>query len=120
MHRSKTAVKKIEKQYSFKERFLLHHVRDHCKHATRFTKRMIGAHHFNLIATALVCLVGILSCFLPVLGTVAAWALIAQVIFVFIPVSIMELFMDKHPFRKNKHTYRFTDHHSSDDHESLF
>ena len=120
MHRSKTAVKKIEKQYSFAPKFLLYHVRDHCKHAPKFTKRMIWTHHFNLFVTVFVCLIAIISFFVPEQGIVSAWALIAQVVLVFLPVSIMELLFDKHPFRKNKHAYRFTDHHNSDDHESLF
>lgn len=120
MHRSKTAVKKIEKEYSFTQKFLLHHVRDHCKHAPKFTKRMIWAHHFNLFVTAFTCLIAIISCFVPKLGVVSAGSLIIQVVLVFLPVSIMELLFDKHPFRKNKHAYRFTDHHNSNDHESLF
>ena len=120
MHRSKTAVKKIEKEYSFTQKLLLHHVRDHCKHAPKFTKRMIWAHHFNLFVTAFTCMTAIISCFAPKFGVVSAWTLIAQVVLVFLPVSIMELLFDKHPFRKNNHAYRFTDHHNSDDHESLF
>ena len=63
MHRSKTAVKKIEKQYTFTQKFLLHHVRDHCVHAKKFCRRMILLHHMNLIITLLVC-----ATVMPLLG----------------------------------------------------
>lgn len=120
MHRSKTAVKKIEKKYTFKQRFLLHHVRDYCKHATRFTKWMIVIHHVNLAVTLLVSALALLSCCVASLGIIAAWVLIAQLAIVVFPVFISEFFLTKHPFNKRKREYRFTDYHNTDDHESVF
>ena len=120
MHRSKTAVKKILKQYTLKERFFLHHVRDHCKHAVGFVKWMIIVHHVNLAIALLVCALAILTCFAANLGVIAAWALAVQLVLVAFPVFILEFILTKHPFNKRKREYRFTDYHNSDDNESVF
>ena len=120
MHRSKTAVKKILKRYTLKQRFLLYHIREHSKHATGFVKWMIVVHHTNLAVTLLVCILAILTCFAASLGVIAAWALFAQLVIVVLPVFILEFLLDKHPFHKWKHEYRFNDYHNTDDHESVF
>ena len=41
MHRSKSAVKKLKKEYTFLQRIRLHHFKDNCRHAIRFCNRMI-------------------------------------------------------------------------------
>lgn len=120
MHRSKTAVKKIEKQYTFTQKFLLHHVRDHCVHAKKFCRRMILLHHMNLIITLLVCATGLLGCFLSSAAVVGAYAVIVQFCVIVIPVTVMEFVLTNHPFDKRKRRYYFTEQHNSDDHESLF
>lgn len=120
MHRSKTAVKKIEKQYFFAQRFLLHHVRDHCVHAKKFCRRVIVLHHANLIITLLVCITGALGCILHSFAVIAVYALLVQFFVIVLPVTVLEFALVKHPFRKVKGPYRFTDHHNTDDHESLF
>lgn len=120
MHRSKTAVKKIEKQYSFKQRFLLRHVRDHCLHAKKFCCWAIFMYNTNLIAATLVCILGVLGCFWKSIAVIAVYALLLQFFAVMLPVTLLDGFLVKNPLQKHKGPYRFTDHHNTDDHESLF
>ncbi len=41
MHRSRSAVKKLKKQYTLRQRLLLCHFRDHCLHAVGFCRGLI-------------------------------------------------------------------------------
>ena len=114
MHKSKTALKKIEKQYSVRQKLCLHHVAAHTEHAVRFTRYLIWVHHASGL-TMLLCL--LLRLFLPDQWFV--YLLAGRFLVLDIPVMVLDFVLDEHPFRKHKHRYRFLKYHNTSDKTSL-
>lgn len=115
MHKSKTAVKKIGKQYTFWQKLTLRHIAEHTEHAVGFTRFMILVHHLSCCAMIL--------CLLSRLILSDRWFVyllaVRCLIFDF-PVFILNVLLDAYPFQKRKHAYRFTKYHNTADKTSLF
>lgn len=115
MHKSNTAVKKIRKQYTFRQKLILRHVAEHTEHAVKFTRFMIWMHHLSC-GTMLICLLSrlILSdCWLVYLLT-------ARFLLFDSPVLLLNFLLDAYPLRRRKHEYRFVQYHNTSDRTSLF
>ena len=115
MHKSKTAVKKISKQYAFCQKLCLRHVSEHCEHAVRFSRFLVWVHNIYAPVSA-VCLISgwILPARYFVYGTVMKWILLD------VPIWLLMFVLDAHPFRKRKHQWRFAKYHNTSDKTSLF
>ena len=119
MHKSKTAVKKIKNQYTFRQKLALRHVAEHTEHAMKFTRFMIWVHHFSC-GTILVCLLSrlILSdrCFV--------YLLVGRFLIFDVPVWILNFLLDSHPFSRRKRRcgppFRFSKYLNTSDKISLF
>lgn len=115
MHKSKTAVKKIDKQYTFWQKLRLQHVSEHCEHALKFCRFMIRVHNIYIRATGLCLIFGL---FLPnrwfAYVTAGKWVLFD------LPIGMLLLILDEHPFMKRKHQWRFAKYHNTSDKTSLF
>lgn len=115
MHKSKTAVKKIEKQYTFRQKLCLHHVAEHTEHAVKFTRFMIRMHHFSFW-TMLICLLsGLILSYRWFLYLLAGRFLIFDV-----PVMFVFCILDAHPLNRRRYRMRFTKYHNTSDKTSLF
>lgn len=115
MHKSKTSVKKIEKQYTFWQKLCLKHVAQHCEHAVKFTQFMILVHNIYTPSTFLLLISGLL---MP--GRLFACVMIGKWILMDLPIMLLMQIMDAHPFQKRKHAWRFAKYHNSSDRTSLF
>lgn len=115
MHKSKTAVKKIRKQYTFRQKLALRHVAEHTEHAVQFTHFMIWVHHLSFW-TMLICLLSGL-----ILSDRWFVYLLAGRFLIF-DALVMGLFclLDAHPFHRRKYEMRFTKYHNTSDRTSLF
>ncbi len=115
MHKSKTAVKKIKKHYTFRQKLALRHVAEHTEHAVKFTHFMIWAHHLSC-GTMLICLLSGL-----ILSNRWFVYLLAGRFLVF-DAFVMGLFtlLDAHPLNRRKYKMRFTQYHNTSDRTSLF
>lgn len=119
MHKSKTAVKKLKKQYTFRQKLALRHVAEHTEHAVKFTHFMVWVHHLSCI-TMLICLLSGL-----VLSDLWFVYLLAGRFLLFdIPVWILNCLLDPHPFNRRKRRcgppYRFAKYHNTSNKTSLF
>jgi hypothetical protein len=115
MHKSKTALKKIRKQYSFRQRLVLEHVKVHTEHAAGFAQLLIKVHHLSVLTMA-GCL--LLWLFLP--NTWRAYILTGRFFLLDAPVMVLDFALDENPFRKHKHRRRFLKYHNTADKSSLF
>lgn len=115
MHKSKTTLKKIGKQYTFRQKLALRHVAEHNEHTVKFTRFMIRLHHLSF-GTMLVCLLSGLT--LPDRWFV--YLLVGRFLIFDLPVMILDFLLDEHPFRRFRHRRRFAKYHNTSDRTSLF
>lgn len=120
MHRSRTAQKKLYKEYSFRERTILKPAWQKCLHAQKFCRFLIVYHHSIAILFLIELLLAVFSCFFPVLMQVIACFTLIFSIFVCFPVLILSSTLDRYPFQKFKHEFTFRKYHNTDDHNSLW
>lgn len=115
MHKSKSAVKKIRKQYTFWQKLILRHVEEHTEHAVQFTRFMVWVHHISC-CTMLICLLSrlILS------DRWFVYLLAARFLIFDGPVLLINLLLDAYPLRRRRHEYRFVKYHNTSDKTSLF
>lgn len=120
MHRSKSALKKICKNYSFGQRVFLKHAWEDCLHAKQFCRQLIVVHHciFGLLLVQL--LLAILSNIWPALRIVIAWFTLMAGVGFLIPVSLLNFSLDRYPFQKRKHEFTFRKYHNTSNHHSLW
>jgi len=120
MHRSKSALKKVHKNYSFGQKLCLQHAWLDCLHAKRFCRFLIVTHHSIICLLLAQLLLAILSNIWPDLLPVIAWYTLVCSDCFFIPVCLLNFILDRYPFAKWKHEFRFKKYHNTDDHTSLF
>ena len=120
MHRSRSAVKKANKAHSFWQKVCLKHAWVDCLHAKRFCRFLIIIHHciFGFLLAEL--FLAILSNVWPGVMPTIAWFTVIYIVFVSIPVCLLNFVLDRYPFRKFKHEFRFKQYHNTNDHDSLW
>ena len=119
MHRSKTGLKKLYKNYSIGQRLLLLPGWRECLHAARFCRFLIVCHHCVGALFVLHLVLTALSGIFPVLLHFVAWYTLLFAVMVGFPTMLLGVFLDKYPFRKWRHEYTFKKYHNTDDHSSL-
>ena len=120
MHRSRSNLKKICKKYNFWQKILMKPAWDECLHAKSFCRFLIICHHLRIV-----CLLGSLSFLLmvniaPSLMSISASFSTCVFSIIDIPVLVLHVAMDRYPFQRLKHEYRFRKYHNTQDHNSLF
>lgn len=120
MHRSKSALKKIKKEFPFGQRMLLIHAWQDCLHAKRFCRGLIISHHCIFCLYLIELLLAVLSNIWPVLMPVIAWYTLVFIVGISIPVCLLNFALDRYPFQKWKHEFRFRKYHNTSDHNSLW
>ena len=120
MHRSRSAIKKINKTYSFGQKILLQHAWWDCLHAKRFCRCLIISHHCIFVLFVLELLLALFSNIWPILMPVVAWYTLVFVVGISIPVCLLNFILDRYPFAKWKHEFRFRKYHNTSNHDSLW
>ncbi len=118
MHRSKSAVKKIKKEYNFKQKLWLTPFETNCIHAVKFCKGLIWFWRVRCLSFALYLMLGMAAIFgLPV-NTIIAWFSAGMFVLFDIPQFIINLLLSR-PFIGRFREYSFEKYHNTKDHESL-
>ena len=120
MHRSKSAAKKVLKNYPFLQKLLLRHAWQECLHASRFCRFLIIYHHLVVILILIEALLVFLSGIWPGLMPFIAWYASVFSFLVAVPACILAVSLDRYPFHKRKHEFRFKKYHNTSDHSSLW
>ncbi len=120
MHRSRSAIKKINKTYSFSQKVLMTYAWRDCIHAKRFCRGLIVYHHSIFILFVLELLLALISNIWPVLMPVIAWYTFVFFVGLVIPTCLLNFILDRYPFAKLKHEFRFRKYHNTNNHDSLW
>lgn len=120
MHRSRSALKQVNKEYSFGQKVILKHAWNDCLHAKRFCRFLIICHHCIVGLLLVELLLALLSNIWPQLMPIIGWFTIVFLVSITIPVCILNFSLDKYPFAKWKNEYTFRKYHNTKDHESLW
>ena len=120
MHRSKTALKKLNKAYSFGQKMLLKHAWQDCLHAKKFCRFLIIWHHCIFVTFIMALLLLIFSKLWPAVLVVVGWYALGTLVFDVIPVAILFSALDRYPFQRFRHQFTFRKYHNTNDHDSLW
>ena len=112
MHRSKTAVKKLKKEYSFWQRLWLRPHQDHCLHAVTFCKKLIALQRAGWICFGVylvVCLA---------IRPLVVWSSVILFVMIDLPMFVLNGLLSR-PFIGRFREYSFAKYHNTEDHSSL-
>lgn len=120
MHRSKSSLKKIRNNYSFWKKVIMMPAWTECLHATSFCHFIIVVHHLRAILLFFILLLELLSCCFAELNLMASFCTRSVTAFVDVPILLMHLSLDRYPFHKHKHEYRFIKYNRTSERKKLF
>ena len=120
MHRSKSSLKKLNKQYSFGKKIMMKPARDYCIHAPRFCACLIYCHHTRCVLFIVNLLLGFIHRIQPSFGYLHTLFSVAVCFFFDVFVLTLNLVLLKNPFVKRKNSYRFEKYHNTQEHNKLF
>ena len=112
MHRSKTAVKKLKKEYTLGQRLWLRPHQEHCLHAVSFCKKLIALQRVGWICFGVyiaVCLA---------IRPLIVWSSIILFVIFDLPMFVLNGLLSR-PFIGRFREYSFAKYHNTDDHSSL-
>lgn len=116
MHRSRSNIKKIRDSYNFWHKLIMKPAWQECLHAKKFCRAIIVCHHVRVSIFLVMLVVNIM----PRLSLFSALLSCLVFIVIDVPILVMHLIMDRHPFQRLKNEYRFQKYHNTKDHNSLF
>ena len=119
MHRSKSAEKKLKKEYSFSQKLCLLHFKENCRHAIKFCKRLILFQKIGWICLAIYLLLAVLSACRLLPAEFIAWFAIGLFMLFDVPTFVINRILVRPIiFGRLKH-FSFEKYHNTDNHESL-
>lgn len=120
MHRSKSARKKIDNQYTFGMQLRLKPAWDHCIHAPMFCRFLICCHHVRFCLCLISLTLGASHHLSPFFAEFHAWFSVALCFLYDTPIWVLNLILDRYPFMRRKHEYRFEKYHNTHERNKLF
>ena len=118
MHRSKSAVKKIKKEYNLKQRVWLIPFESNCIHAVKFCKGLIWFWRIRCLIFALYLMLGLAAMFGLAVNIIIAWFSAGMFVFFDVPQFIIHLLLAR-PFIGRFQEFSFEKYHNTKDNESL-
>ena len=118
VHRSKTACRKIMKEYSFWQKALLFHHKTHCLHAKSFCEKMVNYLYVHAVFFAFGIIAMIIEGILTEKASVSAYILIIQAIAFTLPSFIIDIILAEFPLRKMS-PYKFEKYHQTKEYDKL-
>lgn len=120
MHRSRSNLKSIRKNYGFWQKVIMKPAWDKCIHAKTFCKSLIICHHIRIVLLLTSLFLAFMVNLAPSLMHITATFSGCVFFLIDLPVLILHVAMDRYPFQRLKHEYRFRKYHNTQNHDSLF
>ena len=120
MHRSKSAVKKLKKEYTFMQKMRLIHVNDNCRHAIKFCNGMIIFQKFGWICITLYLIISLLFTFGLFSATFIAWFTVGICLLFDVPSFAIHTLLGRPIIVGRFKEFSFEKYHNTEDHKSLF
>ena len=120
MHRSKSALKKLKKEYTFLQRLRFLHFKGNCRHAVKFCDSMIIYQKIGWVCLAVYLLTSFLFVFGFFPATIISWISVAIFLCIDLPSFTISLLLSRPLLFGRFKEYSFEKYHNTDNHESLF
>ena len=120
MHKSKSTMKKIAREYSFFQKVLLMPAWKENEHAIKFCKFLVVLHHIRVALWISLLLLMLIASVVPGASKVAASLAVTITVAADFPIIVLNIALDRYSFKRFKHEYRFRKYHNTKDHDSLF
>ncbi|MBO5837173.1 MAG: hypothetical protein J6Q92_04695 [Oscillospiraceae bacterium] len=120
MHRSKSALKKLKKEYTFLQRLRFLHFEGNCRHAVKFCNGMIMYQKIGWLCLAVYLFVSLLFVlgFFP--ATIISWLSVAIFLCIDLPSFAVSWVLSRPLLFGRFKEHSFEKYHNTDNHESLF
>ena len=120
MHRSKSALKKLKKEYTFLQRMLLAHFKGNCRHAVKFCNSLVFFQKTGLVCFTIYLLVSFLFAFDLFSSAFISWLSIVLFMVIDLPSFAINWALSRPLFFGRFKEHSFEKYHNTDNHESLF
>ena len=121
MHRSKTALRKLRKEYSLWDRFLMLPPWNRCEHAPKFCRVLICIHHFRLCLLLVALLLSLLGIGIEGLHIASRGLCLISIVLIDIPVFILDSLLNRRiSWRPSRHEYRFKKYNHTPERKRLW
>ena len=119
LHRSKTACRKIMKDYSFWQKTALIPYKKHCLHAPKFCCKIINYLYTHTVFFVFSFIFTIIEHLIFTKLTVSFFILVVQFLAFMIPSSVAEIILEEKPWLRFNKRYRFEKYHHTKEFEKL-
>ena len=119
MHRSKSAVKKLKKEYRFLQRMQLIHFKDNCRHAIKFCSKMIVYQKISTIFLALYLIISLLFAFGLFSSKFIAWLTVGLFLLFDVPTFAINRLLARPIIFGRFKEFSFEKYHNTENHDSL-
>ena len=119
MHRSKSAVKKLKKEYTFLQRMRLLHFKENCRHAIKFCNGMIIYQKIGWVCLAIYLFVALLFAFGLFSATFISWLTVGIFVAFDVPAFVINRLLARPIIFGRFKEFSFEKYHNTDNHESL-
>ena len=119
MHRSKSAVQKLKREYTLLQRLCLRHFKGNCRHAIKFCNGMIIFQKVGWVCFAVYLLVSLLAAFGLFHATFAVWFAIGLAAVFDVPSCAINQILVRPVIFGRRKKFSFEKYHNTGDHDSL-
>ncbi len=119
MHRSKSAIKKLKKEYTFLQKIRLFHFKENCLHAVKFCNGVIIYQKFALVCLAMYLFASLLFAFGLFSATFISWLTLGIALVFDVPTFLINRLLARPILFGRFATFSFEKYHNTNNHESL-
>lgn len=119
MHRSKSAVKKLKKEYTFLQRMRLLHFKENCRHAIKFCNGMIIYQKIGWVCLAVYLFMALLFAFGLFSATFITWLTVGIFVAFDVPAFVINRLLARPIIFGRFKEFSFEKYHNTENHNSL-
>lgn len=119
MHRSKSAVKKLKKEYTFLQRMRLLHFKENCRHAIKFCNGMIIYQKIGWVCLAIYLFMALLFAFGLFSATFITWLTVGVFLLFDVPAFAINRLLARPIIFGRFKEFSFEKYHNTENHDSL-
>ncbi len=119
MHRSKSAVKKLKKEYTFLQRMRLLHFKENCRHAIKFCNGMIIYQKIGWVCLAIYLFMALLFAFGLFSATFITWLTVGVFLLFDAPAFAINRLLARPIIFGRFKEFSFEKYHNTENHDSL-
>ena len=119
MHRSKSAVKKLKKEYTFLQRMRLLHFKENCRHAIKFCNGMIIYQKIGWVCLAIYLFMALLFAFGLFSATFITWLTVGVFLLFDVPAFAINRLLARPIIFGRFKEFSFEKYHNTENYDSL-